>query len=207
MRTFPLAAVRRDENLGDCQPHPCFCLTTVGFWHDIAGDWQEGGTWTNSIGEITTDVGGNLLHQLADGGIDWLPLLRTNTSNPNPVWFGIYDHRVYHHGAGFRDRISRLGHHLDTTQGQYELPTRRGSSLEGLARRAVHDPSLIVRLRPRHLDTLRRAVAITLDRQERLRHHRGERRREQRAERYEQQVFARLLSDPTFYREFDATLR
>ena len=29
----PLAAVRRSENLGDRQPHPCFALTTVGFWN------------------------------------------------------------------------------------------------------------------------------------------------------------------------------
>ncbi len=143
MGAFPLAAVRREENLGDCQPHPCFCLTTVGFWHAIGGDWREGGTWTNSIGETTTDVGGNLLHLLADQSIDWLPLLRTNTHNPNPIWFGIYDHRVYHHGAGFRPRISRVGHHLEASRADREGSSLRGSSLEGLARRAVRDPSLI----------------------------------------------------------------
>ncbi len=37
-----LVAVRRDENLGDPQPHPCFCLTTVGLWNDIGGDWSLG---------------------------------------------------------------------------------------------------------------------------------------------------------------------
>jgi hypothetical protein len=35
----PLAAVRRDENLGDPQPHPCCCLTTAGYWAAIGGDW------------------------------------------------------------------------------------------------------------------------------------------------------------------------
>src|SRR3954447_6024071 len=42
---LPLAAVRRSENLGDRQPHPCFCLTTVGFWFDIEGDWRRGYEW------------------------------------------------------------------------------------------------------------------------------------------------------------------
>src|SRR2546423_3282904 len=37
---YPLAAVRRDENLDDVQPHPAFAATTVGFWHEIGGDWN-----------------------------------------------------------------------------------------------------------------------------------------------------------------------
>ena len=37
-----LVAVRRDENMGEQQPHPCFCLTTVGFWCEIDGDWRRG---------------------------------------------------------------------------------------------------------------------------------------------------------------------
>ena len=36
----PLVAVRRDENVGQTQPHPCFCMTTVDFWFDIGGDWR-----------------------------------------------------------------------------------------------------------------------------------------------------------------------
>lgn len=39
---YPLIAVRRDENFGDPQPHPCFCITTVGFWKQIEGDWKRG---------------------------------------------------------------------------------------------------------------------------------------------------------------------
>src|SRR6184192_1694581 len=38
LERFPLAAVRRDESFGDVQPHPCFCVTTVGFWREIGGD-------------------------------------------------------------------------------------------------------------------------------------------------------------------------
>src|SRR5205814_5194913 len=50
----PLVAVRRDENLGDPQPHPSFCLTTVGFWKRIEGDWSMGHTWRNTAGREVT---------------------------------------------------------------------------------------------------------------------------------------------------------
>ena len=62
---FPLVAVRRDENLGSCQPHPCFCMTSVGFWSEIGGTWRSGYTWTASSGDELTDVGGDLLGILA----------------------------------------------------------------------------------------------------------------------------------------------
>jgi hypothetical protein len=39
---YPLVAVRRDENYGERQPHPSFCVTTVGFWRTIEGDWRQG---------------------------------------------------------------------------------------------------------------------------------------------------------------------
>ena len=68
----------------------------------------KGVPWVNSIGRTTTCPGGNLLYILADLNIEWLPLLRTNTDNPHPLWFAIYDHHVYHHGAGFRPRYSRM---------------------------------------------------------------------------------------------------
>ena len=37
-----LVAVQRSENLGDEQPHPCFCVTTVGTWRSLPGDWSMG---------------------------------------------------------------------------------------------------------------------------------------------------------------------
>ena len=46
----PLLAVRRAENAGDPQPHPCFCVTTVGSWRSLPGDWSKGHTWINSDG-------------------------------------------------------------------------------------------------------------------------------------------------------------
>ena len=108
LEEYPLAAVRRDENRGERQPHPCFCVTTVGLWRRIGGDWRPGGTWKSPGGEDVTDVGGTLYAQLHDAGIDWLPLLRSNTSDLHPVWFAVYAGHVYHHGAGFRRRVSRV---------------------------------------------------------------------------------------------------
>jgi hypothetical protein len=43
-----------------------------------------------------------LLKQLADRNVEWLPLLRSNKVNLHPLFFGIYEGLVYHHGAGFR---------------------------------------------------------------------------------------------------------
>ncbi|MGO8752586.1 MAG: hypothetical protein ACLQNE_42140 [Thermoguttaceae bacterium] len=102
LKQYPLAAVQRRENLGDVQPHPAFCLTTVGFWKEIAGDWKQGFAWENDAGRSITDVGGNLLGILRKRGIDWFPMLRSNKRNLHPLWYGIYDDLVYHHGAGSR---------------------------------------------------------------------------------------------------------
>jgi hypothetical protein len=103
-----LIAVQRKENFGDIQPHPSFCMTTVGFWKQIAGDWQKGFTWENSSGEQVTDVGGNLLKLLQDAEVDWSPMVRSNRHNLHPLFFGIYDDLIYHHGAGFRKPYSRM---------------------------------------------------------------------------------------------------
>jgi hypothetical protein len=102
LERYPLVAVRRDENNGDRQPHPCFCATTAGFWRELPGDWRRGHTWTNPQGKKVTDVGGNLLGLLEDAGIEWHPMLRTNQVNPHPLQFGVYENLVYHHGGGFR---------------------------------------------------------------------------------------------------------
>jgi hypothetical protein len=107
----PLIAVRRSENGEDKQPHPSFAATTVGFWQRLGGDWHAGYTWdaagANGATTRLTDIGGNLLGRLRDQQIDWLPLLRSNTVNLHPLWFGIYGNIVYHHGAGFRFNHSR----------------------------------------------------------------------------------------------------
>ena len=100
----PLIAVRRDENNGDPQPHPCFCVTTVGFWNRIRGDWRSGYRWTGVDGRRVTDVGGNLLGLLREAGVAWEPLLRSNARNLHEMWFGVYGGMVYHHGAAFWDQ-------------------------------------------------------------------------------------------------------
>lgn len=103
-----LVAVRRDENLGDPQPHPCFAVTYAGTWSELRGDWSTGHSWTNSRGRKVTDVGGNLLRILELSGRRWEPLARTRSLTGHDVWFGIYGGLVYHHGAGFKQAISRV---------------------------------------------------------------------------------------------------
>jgi hypothetical protein len=105
--SYPLIAVQRCENNGDVQPHPCFCLTTVGFWHELGGDWHGGHAWPDLQGNPVTDVGGNLLRSLELAGVDWYPLRRVNRVDVHPVFCGVYGDEkhgglVYHHGAGFR---------------------------------------------------------------------------------------------------------
>ena len=203
LEIVPLAAVRRDENLGDRQPHPCFCFTTCRFWASIRGDWREGGTWVNSAGETTTDVGGNLLHQLADRGTGWLPLLRTNTYNPEPLWFGIYEHRIYHHGAGFRERKSRITYHAEALS---HHDGHWGRSLEGLIASVARRPTNLSRIRPKDLGKLRSAMLVSWDKERRRRRDRRRLRLARRAEALADEVYESLLSDPMFYRRFDATI-
>jgi hypothetical protein len=114
-----LIAVHRRENNLDLQPHPCFCVTTVGLWQEIGGDWHRGHEWPDPEGVPVTDVGGNLLAALDRAGIDWFPLHRVNTVDLHPLFFGVYGDPalgplVYHHGAGFRDsaggRVTRLAY-------------------------------------------------------------------------------------------------
>lgn len=98
----PLVAVRRAENVDEPQPHPCFCVTTLGTWLDLPGDWTAGPTWIGARGKPTTDVGGNLLRRLELSGTPWVQVLRSNHHQLDPLWFAIYGEVIYHHGAGFR---------------------------------------------------------------------------------------------------------
>jgi hypothetical protein len=107
LKDFPLVAVRRDENFGDKQPHPCFCATTVSLWRQLSGTWKPGVQWMRDDGNMGSDVGGNLYGALRDAGIEWKPLLRSNLQELHPLFFGVYANCVYHHGAGFRDKLCR----------------------------------------------------------------------------------------------------
>jgi hypothetical protein len=192
LQTHPLVAVRRDENFSDPQPHPCFCATTTAFWAEIGGDWRPGHPWINSVGVEVNDVGGTLLHRLEDSGIDWLPLLRTNTANPHQLLFGVYAHRVYHHGAGFRTVPTRVDLHRQATL----RPSLEQPSLGTLRAELSRRPSMVLGLRPRHwrvgYDAVRRTATL-----------RRQPRRNENLNSYEENLFDRLSHDPDFYRALD----
>jgi len=98
----PLLAVRRAENAEEPQPHPCFCVTTVGTWRSLPGDWTAGPVWVGAHGRPTSDVGGNLLRKLELSHTPWVQVLRSNPDGIDPLHFAVYGGVVYHHGAGFR---------------------------------------------------------------------------------------------------------
>ena len=135
----PLAAVRRDENLRDPQPHPCFCVTSVGFWNEIKGDWRPGYRWKNELGYSVTDVGGILLRALRRARQPWTPLLRSNTVNLHPVFYGVYGGVVYHHGAGFREKHSRSDLGIRRARVPSWLPVLRDWERKRVFPRAVQE--------------------------------------------------------------------
>lgn len=108
LEKHPLLAINRKENLGDVIAHPAFCATTIKFWKEIQGDWKKGFEYKNQVGRIVADVGGNIYHSLVKKKINWYPLMRTNKVNYHPLFYGIYDDLIYHHGAGFRDPVSSV---------------------------------------------------------------------------------------------------
>jgi hypothetical protein len=130
LRETPLTAVRRAENGGDPQPHPCFCATRVGTWTGLPGDWTKGYVWKDAKGEPKTDVGANLMRRLELTGTPWAPIPRSNHRNPHPLFFGVYGGAIYHHGAGFRSPVSRAD-----TIGLRPIPSGNTPVLGPLARR------------------------------------------------------------------------
>jgi hypothetical protein len=202
-----LTAIRRDENLGDVQPHPSFCATTVGFWKDISGDWLPGGTWINTAGREVADTGGNLLYALRQRDIEWLPLLRTNTHNPHPVWFGVYDHRIYHHGAGFQaTRVERVDwasrYERNPAAGRSLRPTDADPSLGTLRTNGAADRSALRRLRP---GDIARATIKTVRLRLEHRHYVNltSTERGRNLETLGEDVFRQLSHDDDFFRQFD----
>jgi hypothetical protein len=96
----PLLAARRLENAGNPQPHPCFCVTSVGAWRGLAGDWSDGYAWHDEQGALVTDIGANLLRRLELTRTPWVELLRSNSRTLDPLSFALYAGVIYHHGAG-----------------------------------------------------------------------------------------------------------
>jgi hypothetical protein len=143
----PLLAVRRAENGGDEQPHPCFCVTTVGTWRHLPGDWSPGHRWTNSDGRHLTDVGGNLLRTLELTETPWVDILRSNRAHLDPLFFAIYGDAIYHHGAGFRQAASRA--HWESRPKPLSLPLADTPQLRVVIRRIEAARLLPWRLRKR----------------------------------------------------------
>ena len=126
----PLVAVRRAENGGDEQPHPCFCVTTVKTWRELPGDWSPGYKWKLTDGRRATDVGGNLLRVLELTDTPWVDVLRTNPAPIDPLFFAIYGGVIYHHGAGFRRGGSSRGFYDSRPK---PLPLPRTPMLRGVS--------------------------------------------------------------------------
>lgn len=181
----PIAAVRRDENAGDIQPHPCFCVSTVGFWRTIGGDWRPG-PWRTADGRHASDVGGKLLENLRQRASTWRPILRSNSVNLHPVLYGIYERRIYHHGAGFRPPIARADDaNVPVAENEDYLYLRmraRGKSLRDL--RLRHLPQL-ARLGSHRIKTRKLDAYI---------------REEQRRS---GDIYRQICSDPMFYAHFE----
>ena len=117
LQAAPLLAVRRAENLDEPQPHPCFCVTTVGSWRSLPGDWSLGPVWPASRRELVSDVGATLLRTLELSETPWAQLLRTNGAKLHPLLFAVYGNVVYHHGAGFREKaLPRIDYERLRTQ-------------------------------------------------------------------------------------------
>ena len=104
----PLLAVRRTENDGDPQPHPCFCVSTVGTWRELGGDWSDGFPFSApGLGRVS-DLGANLLRRLELTRTPWVALERTNPARHDPLHFAIYGGVVYFHDGTEIGRVHRL---------------------------------------------------------------------------------------------------
>lgn len=109
-----IIAVQRLENLGDPQPHPCFCLMKVATYRELNFSWKPGLTWIDWFGTPRTDVGAGLLESiLKHRGTEWTPLHRLKTRELHPLFFAVYGNKevgpaVYHHGAGSRSPRTRV---------------------------------------------------------------------------------------------------
>jgi hypothetical protein len=193
LERYPLVAVQRREILDDRRPHPCFCATTVGFWREIQGDWRRG-PWIAPDGREHNDVGSTLAIRLEERGVPWLPMNRTNTNNIHPVWFAIYGHRIYHHGAGFRTPFSRVDINR-VFSGRWKRLDQ--PSLGMLATQLYRQPQKALQVRPRHLKTLESAIDRTMIQSRK-------KLSVKKSERLSDRLFNEILNDPKFFRKLDS---
>jgi hypothetical protein len=101
---IPVVAMRRAET-GDEFPNPAFTMIHDSFWRPGQTSFAFFNPRSRCQGKgviARAHSGAGLLAELADSGKTFLPLIRTNQWNPHPIMCGIYDHRIFHFGAGSR---------------------------------------------------------------------------------------------------------
>ena len=103
LKDMPALAISREENveplLKDDQkpyPHPCFFVTTLGFWKKNNLSWElDPPQGAHCAGVLLKKWFDENKHQ-------WGRLVRTNCFNIHPLNFGVYGEMIYHHGSGNR---------------------------------------------------------------------------------------------------------
>jgi hypothetical protein len=130
----PLLAVRRAENVEEPQPHPCFCVTTVGTWRSAARRLDGRSDVDRSARNCRRATSAaNLLRRLELTQTPWVQVLRIQPQEPRPLYFAIYGDAVYHHGAGFRAGELSPAHREHAPRA---LPASRVPPLQALRRLA-----------------------------------------------------------------------
>jgi len=98
LKENPITAIQRKENsaagmkcIPELHPHICFLGTTVKFWS---------GNKLRIANEPNT--GYNIGEWLKQNELDFTKILRSNAIDLHPLYFGVYDDILYHHGSGNR---------------------------------------------------------------------------------------------------------
>lgn len=105
--SYTFGAIKQVECFEEPIPHPSFFIARVDSYLKHKFDWAPGPRWETPRGEFT-DVGARIWEYALKNKLNWYPFNRTNRHNVHPLWFGVYDYRIYHHGAGFRKPISKI---------------------------------------------------------------------------------------------------
>lgn len=100
-------AIQQVECFDEPIPHPSFFIARVDSYLKHKFDWTPGPHWDTEQGKFT-DVGARIWDYALKNNYFWSPLKRTNKHNIHPLWFGVYENKIYHHGAGFRNPISKI---------------------------------------------------------------------------------------------------
>lgn len=110
-----ISVVRQEMN--HTFPHPSLSVCRYDCWRQYDMTWLPGES--ENIDVEIDDPGVILEKRIHDHNVKWKKLLRTKSLDNHPVFFGIYDDILYHHTAGFRDKITRWdlqNSNLDTNQ-------------------------------------------------------------------------------------------